>query len=125
MADKYIKVRKNQEKLPDNEIRVRGDAQVGRYLKRAYELFTNKENPQDAVVIKGMSQAMETVVKLAELVKHRIKGIHQVTKIENVVFVDEYEPKEEGLDTLRFSRNVVMLTVTLSKTEPANKEAGY
>ena len=125
MANKYVKVRSTSEKLPDNEIRVRGDAQVGRYLKRAYDLFTQTDNANDTVIIKGMAQAMETVVKLAELIKHRVKGVHQTTSIENVVFVDEYEPKEEGLDTLKFSRNVTMLTIILSKIEPAVKEAGY
>ena len=125
MAEKYIKVRKPEEKLPENEIRIRGGAQVGAYLRRAYELFTAAENPQDTIVIKGMSAAMESVVKLAELVKHRVKGIHQVTKIENIVFIDEYEPIEEGLDTLKFERNVTMLTVTLSKNKLDTSDVGY
>ena len=42
MSNKYIKVRREQEKLPDNEIRVRGDVRIGRYLRRANDLLTGK-----------------------------------------------------------------------------------
>jgi hypothetical protein len=42
MADKYRKVKREQEKLPDNEIRVRADVRIGRYLRRANDLLTGK-----------------------------------------------------------------------------------
>ena len=41
---------------------------------------------------------MENAVKLAELIKHRVKQLHQQNEITNVTIVDEYEPLEEGLD---------------------------
>jgi ribonucleases P/MRP protein subunit RPP25 len=85
--------------LPPNEIRVKRQAGIGRYLKRAADLFNSPDNHK-TVVIKGISQAIESAVKLAELVKHKIAGIHQVNKILNVTIVDEYEPLEEGLDHL-------------------------
>ena len=78
MADKYRRVEKKQEVLPNNEIRVRRDVRVGRYLKRAYELFNVIEKPETSVVIKGVSNAMESVVKLSELVKRRVKGLYQL-----------------------------------------------
>ena len=58
MADKYRKVKREQETLPDNEIRVRGDVRIGRYLRRAHDLLTGKVEGQDSVVIKGMAKAM-------------------------------------------------------------------
>jgi hypothetical protein len=45
--------------------------------------------------------------------------------IDNITIVDEYEPLEEGLDHLRFSRTVTMLTINLSKTPLDNKNVGY
>lgn len=86
MADKYHRVQKKED-LPFNEIRVRKPQQqrgrfqsggVGKYLKRAVEVL-GKENQ---VIIKGISEAIETAVKLAELVKHKIKNIYQENKIE-------------------------------------------
>ena len=58
---------------------------------------------------------MESGVKLAELIKHRVKGIYQTNEVDNIAIVDEYEPLEEGLDHLKFERVVTMLTITLSK----------
>ena len=77
MADKYRKVKREQDKLPDNEIRVRGDVRIGRYLRRANDLLTGKVSGQDSVVIKGMAKAMQSAVNLAELIKHRVKGLYQ------------------------------------------------
>ena len=104
MAEKYRRVRKDQDKLPDNEIRVKRNARIGRYLRRANDLLTGKFEGFDSVVIKGVSNAMESAVKLAELIKHRVAGAYQVNTISNIVIIDEFEPIEEGLDYLKFER---------------------
>ena len=103
MADKYQRIEKPQETLPSNEIRVKRGVGIGRYLKRAYELLngtsgtsadgtpTGPTGPtSDHIIIKGVSNAVETAVKLAELIKHRIKGLHQINKINHITIVDEY-----------------------------------
>lgn len=108
---------------------------IGRYLKRAHELLTNTPGtattgaavtpPTDSIVIKGVSNAVESAVKLAELIKHRIKGLHQLNKISHITIVDEYEPLEEGLDHLKFTRIVTMLEITLSKEANNTDDVGY
>lgn len=87
--------------------------------------MTGKVPGQDSVVIKGMSNAMESAVKLAELVKHRVAKLYQVNSITNATIVDEYEPLEEGLDHLKFERNVTMITILLSKSPLDRKDVGY
>jgi hypothetical protein len=74
MAEKYRRVEKKQEELPNNEIRVRRGAGIGRYLRRAVEVLS--EGKEKQIVIKGVSNAMESVVKLAELIKHRVKKLY-------------------------------------------------
>ena len=76
MAEKYKRIDKAQETLPPNEIRVKRGVGIGRYLKRAYELLTDTGNENETIIIKGVSNAVESAVKLAELIKHRIKGLH-------------------------------------------------
>jgi len=134
MADKYHRIVKPQEQLPPNEIRVKRGVGIGRYLKRAYELLNGSgaadgQTPQapvsDHIIIKGVSNAVETAVKLAELIKHRIKGLHQINKINHITIVDEYEPLEEGLDHLKFTRIVTMLEIMLSKKPLDTKDVGY
>jgi hypothetical protein len=43
--DAYKKVNKKDDSLPSNEIRVRKDKGIGKYLQRAYELFNDEKNP--------------------------------------------------------------------------------
>lgn len=125
MAEKYRRVKKSLEKLPENEIRVRGEVGIGRYLRRAHDLLTGKIAGQDSVVIKGMAKAMESAVKLAELVKHRVKKVYQLNSIDTQTLIDEYEPLEEGLDVLKFERKVVMVTITLSMSPLDTTNPGY
>ena len=132
MAEKYMRVDKPQEVLPPNEIRVKRGVGIGRYLKRAHELLTGisatpgqSKTPDDHIIIKGVSNAVESAVKLAELFKHRIKGLHQLNKISHITIVDEYEPLEEGLDHLKFTRIVTMLEITLSKEARDTSDIGY
>ena len=76
MADKYERVARQPEKLADNEIRVRRGNAIGKYLKRANDLLTSKvEGNFDTVVIKGVANAMENAVRLAEMIKHRVPGL--------------------------------------------------
>ena len=121
MADAYRRVDKPQDTLPANEIRVRRGVGIGRYLKRAWELLNSTEGTDDTVVIKGVSNAVQSAVNLAELVKHRVKGLHQINKISNITIVDEFEPLYEGLDHLKHSRVVTMLQITLTKSENVDK----
>jgi DNA-binding protein len=76
MADKYERVARQPEKLADNEIRVRRGNAIGKYLKRANDLLTSKvEGNFDTVIIKGVANAMENAVRLAEMIKHRVPGL--------------------------------------------------
>ena len=102
MAESYVKVKKEEAKIPDNEIRVtkgnkrdRGDRRnqrdgIGKYLNRAHELFSDKENPIDTIVIKGVKDAIEKAIQTAELIRHRFKGLYQVINISQTTFIDKY-----------------------------------
>ena len=76
MADKYQRIKREPEQLADNEIRVRRGNAIGKYLRRANDILTGKlESKYDTVIIKGLANAMENCVKLAELIKHRVPGL--------------------------------------------------
>ena len=72
-----------------------------------------------------MSNAAESAVKLGELIKHRVKGLHQINKITYNTIYDEYEPLEEGLDHLKFTRTVSMIEIKLSKEPLDANDIGY
>ena len=63
---------------------------------------------------------------MAELVKHRVKNLHQINKIYSKTIVDEFEPLYEGLDQLKFSREVTFIQIILTKSESVDKnDIGY
>ncbi len=68
---------------------------------------------------------MWKVVSLAEIVKDRVQGLYQINKIGSQTFEEVYEPKEEGLDTLRFKKTIQFLAITLTKIEPEVKTYGF
>jgi DNA-binding protein len=109
MAEAYQKVERVEDQLPPNEIRVRRGVGIGRYLKRAHDLLNDSTGTDQTIVIKGVSNAVQSAVNLAELVKHRVKNLHQINKISNIKIIDDYLPLYEGLDVLSVPRIVTML----------------
>jgi len=63
--------------------------------------------------------------RAAEIIKRRIIGLHQDTKIGSVDMADTWEPLQEGLNRLETTRHVSVIMITLS-TEPLDvKASGY
>merc|ERR1712151_340095 len=67
------------------------------------------------ITVTGTGNAIAKAVQLAEVVKRRVKGLHQITSLGSVDIVDEYEPLEEGLDKVTDTRTVSTIEITLSK----------
>lgn len=98
--------------IPENELRVSKHPGLGKYLRRAYGLLVSDEHTYDEVVIRGAGAAISNVVPLAELIRRKVKGLHQLTEI-TTVHVLEYSKKTEQDE----ERTIVMLKITLS-TKP-------
>jgi hypothetical protein len=49
-----------------------------------------------------MGRAINKTVTIAEILKRRVAGLHQITEIESTDITDVWEPLEEGLDTCAF-----------------------
>ena len=94
LAD-YKKVKNTQEKaeedVPENELRIGTQRSLKKYISLAIDLF-NDEKEHRQVTLKGRGQAVSNVVSVAEVVKRRVKGLHQLTSMESTEVVDEYEP---------------------------------
>lgn len=124
--EKYKKVRSEREAVPDGIIRVNRTIQARNFIDHVLDEFNNKN--KDSVTLSSLGQAITKAVTIAEIVKHRVAGLHQVNEINTIVIDDEYEPleEEEKLDKLTVSRKLTCLQITLSKTAPKNtKVAGY
>merc|ERR1719436_698122 len=109
---KVIKPKSTEEK-DDEEIRVTAVGSVSAYVGRAAKVYNELNKPK--VVIKASGNALTKAVTLAEVIKRRFKGLHQITSLGTAEIVDEYEPLEEGLDKVTDTRSVSVIEIKLSK----------
>lgn len=107
---------------PKNEIRVSQQTRLGAALRYAYSVI--EKEGQDTIIIRGAGQAIQTVVPLAELIRHRVKGLHQNTEI-TTMQIEEFRAPREGGEKRTFVRTLIMLKVTLSKQALDKKSPGY
>ncbi|KAM0886396.1 hypothetical protein ACQ4PT_029721 [Festuca glaucescens] len=123
--DRYQRVEKPRKETPisDNEIRITALGRMRNYI--GYGMSLLEENGHDEITIKAMGRAISKTVKVAELIKRRIAGLHQNTSTESIDITDTWEPLEEGLLPLETTRHVSMITLTLSKKALDTSSTGY
>eukprot|EP00927_Polykrikos_kofoidii_P083309 TRINITY_DN849_c0_g1_i13.p1 TRINITY_DN849_c0_g1~~TRINITY_DN849_c0_g1_i13.p1 ORF type:complete len:414 (-),score=71.40 TRINITY_DN849_c0_g1_i13:731-1972(-) len=123
--DKYRKVAKSAETPVNDETEIRCTTFVtnGVYLSRVATLFG--EMKKSYVTITGTGRALTKAVHLAELIKRRFKGLHQITHVGTTEIVDDYEPLEEGLDRVTDTRLVSHVEIKLSKELLDTSDKGY
>ena len=98
--------------LPKNELRVGPLRPTKTYISQAIDLFTDEK--EKTVIVKGRGKAVSSVVNIAEVVKRRVKGIHQLTEMESTEVVDVYEPKEGGDKYVYRENRFVVIKIMVS-----------
>jgi hypothetical protein len=58
---------------------------------------------------------MDRALWVGEVVRRKVEGLHQVVHVTEKKIVDVYEPREEGLLTVRQERFLTILEVTLTR----------
>lgn len=122
--EKYQRVDSRKADTPDepNQIKLTGRAPRRRIISVAMEYF---ENGERFVVLKALGRASQAAVSVAEVLKRRIAGLHQITEVSNLEIVDVFEPLEEGLETVEKSRFISMVRIVLSLDELDTEHVGY
>lgn len=112
---KYRKVPREKNPVKEDEIRITSSGRLPNYLVYALKVLQAEE--QSSLTIKATGNAIAKAVTLAELVKRRIVGVHQVTKCGSTTITDEYEPVEQGLDKVKQNRTVSFIEIIIGKKE--------
>lgn len=70
---------------------------------------------------------MDRALWVAEVLRRKVEGLHQIVTVSERQVVDVYEPTEEGLVTVRDERFLTILEVTLTRepTAEQKKQPGY
>lgn len=124
--DKYEKVPKTQPTPAAHEIRITSERfnMTAAVLKAAKYLLEEKG---EFVLIVAVGNAIHKGALLAEILRTRILGLHQILRITQTEIVDEYHPLEEGLDFVVDKKTLTVLEVTLTLNPKAQdtKNIGY
>lgn len=121
--EKYRRVRPVREPLGSDEIRVTALGRVMNYVSYAGTLITDQKMRQ--LTIKASGNAIGQAIALAEQLKRRYKGLHQLNTCGNTTVSLVYEPMEEGLDQVTEERVVAFLEIKLSFDPLNENDPGY
>ena len=117
-----------QKELEANEIRVSGGTRNrAKQANYAVGLLdgTNKDGKKHEIItLSGLGGALGNCVAIAEIVKRRVRGVHQTTAISHEVAHDVYEGTETG-KLFEFDREIPMVTITLATRTLDRKHPGY
>lgn len=83
----------------------------------------SKDSPEvqsRRVVFTAIGKGASKAITCAEIVKRRVKGLHQVTQLDYSSVVDLWEPLEAGLDPLTVNRKIPCIWILLS-AEPLDR----
>lgn len=121
--EKYRRVHPAREPLGSDEIRVTAMGKVMNYVSYAGTLITDQKMRQ--LTIKASGNAIGQAIALAEQLKMRYKGLHQLNTCGNTTVSVVYEPMEEGLDQVTDERVVAFLEIKLSFDPLDENDPGY
>ncbi|KAL4581434.1 hypothetical protein LXL04_017649 [Taraxacum kok-saghyz] len=105
--DRYQRVEKPRTDAPinENEISITTQGRMWNYITYAITLVQQKGS--DEISLKAMERAINKTVMIAELIKRRIAGLHQITSLGSA----------DITDILETTRHVSVITITLSRKE--------
>ncbi|CAG14090.1 unnamed protein product, partial [Tetraodon nigroviridis] len=83
--------------------------------------------PCGHIVFTATGKGVSKAITCAEIVKRRVKGLHQVTRVRYATVAEVWEPLEPaaGLDSLTVSRQVPAVWILLSREAPDRSQPGY
>jgi DNA-binding protein len=125
--EKYKKVRAERDTVVDDIIRVNRKGPAGTFVDQVIARFNDQKAKE--VTLSSLGAAISKTITIAEVVKHRIPGIHQVSEIKTILLDDAYEPLDEfksELQKITVSRKLTCFQIVLSFAAPKNTNvAGY
>ena len=135
------KVKDEDQKISQNEIRITSAGRPRGYITYASALLTGENvsdekedqvkkedlKKYDSVTLKGMGRAINKAVSIAEIIKRRVAGLYQTTEINSTNIVDEWEPKdkESKLENIKTNRTVSSIVIVLSTKQLNKSHLGY
>ncbi|CAM9582367.1 unnamed protein product, partial [Phaeothamnion confervicola] len=127
VMEKYELVEERLEKETDSQdencVRITQATKTRNYISYCVCQFLDRN--VERLELKACGRAINKTVTIAEILKRRVPGLHQITELSTVDVVEVYAPLEEGLDHIENTRHVSCLAVTLSRAPLDPSHVGY
>lgn len=107
--DKYMQIEEESDggDVP-NEIKISSKSSNFKNTMN-FALNILQDQNEDKLVLKATGQSMLKIVKLAEILKRKVAGLHQLNEVNRFTEEKTYVPLEEGLDTVKLKKEITML----------------
>ncbi|XP_031556475.1 ribonuclease P protein subunit p25-like protein [Actinia tenebrosa] len=104
------------------EVQIKSGKKIRACISQALKIL---QTTKEKVIITGSGPTVTKVITTAEIVKRKVKGLHQQNTLFYNKTEDFWEPKQEGLDRLKVTRNIPSIRILLSKVPLDEKAHGY
>ena len=119
-------VRNNGQGKVKCDIVIKQTTDVKRTIAYCIDLMFNKQYPY--VKLTALSQNIDKAFFIGELLKRKVKNLHQVTELKTFKFIEIYTPKEQYQDRERFKieKLSTLVEIQLTRNKPKDvKHYGY
>ncbi|XP_955356.1 uncharacterized protein TA18835 [Theileria annulata] len=120
MSEKVDQQPKEAKPIAEGEIRVTTLGRVSNYVTYAKKLLSNGI---PVITIRGTGRAMSNVVETAEILRHMINGLHQVTTVDTQDRLAD--PKSKNAKDTKFSVCFLTISLSLDPSKIDTKSIGY
>ncbi|KAJ9468567.1 hypothetical protein DIPPA_30351 [Diplonema papillatum] len=126
---KYTRVepeKENKDEVKKGEVMVRKTSATRAVISQTIHLLT-KEDDVRSIVMKARGQAVSKAVAIAEIVKRRVPGLHQIVKLDCGEMTQTYKLKEgeTGEPEISKTKFVTGIELCLSLDELDKTHIGY
>ncbi|XP_032240359.1 ribonuclease P protein subunit p25-like protein [Nematostella vectensis] len=124
--DNYVKTSSGivPEKAKEpHEVFIKSGSKIRTCVSHALNLL--QQEKKELIIITGSGPAVTKAITTAEIVKRKNKGLHQHNHLFFSKTEDLWEPKQEGLDKLKVTRNIPSIAITLSTKLLDRTSPGY
>ena len=110
---------------PYNEIKISENTDVHETIDFIMNLFTIKN--YETIIISGLNNAIKKVVLIAEIIKIKIPGLHQLNEINCLNKINSYEIKNNNNNEIENNiinddKMIPRLSIKLTFIEPSKEE---
>lgn len=116
-------MKKEREPIDEDEMRITSTGRMINYVNYAAKLLGEEE--KKSIKIKATGNAIAKAVTLAEVVKRRFKGLHQITKCGSTIITDQYVSGQDNNEHVVQEKTVSFIDILLSRDQLDTKDTGY